>query len=285
MKKRWVAAVLTVSGLLLAACGGQAQSKGRENETKDMSWEQVEKAGTLTVATSGTLFPSSYYNDKNQLVGYDVDIAKEVAKRLDLKAVFKEYNVDGQIASVNRGETDFAANDFGLSGERAKKFMLSEPIKYSFDSMIVRQSDDSGIKSLADLKGKKAAGEPNTGYMKIAEKYGAQLVTYDNATNDQYLTDVANGRTDVILNDYYLQKMSVGALPDIPVKILEDVYFNANFTGFLFVKGHDALKNKVDEALKEMQTDGTLQQISEAYFQTDVSIKPKQEVSETVTAD
>ena len=56
--------------------------------------------------------------------------------------------------------------------------------------------------------------------MKLAEEYGAKLVTYDNATNDQYLTDVANGRTDVILNDYYLQKMSVAALPDIPVKNL-----------------------------------------------------------------
>ena len=72
--------------------------------------------------------------------------------------------------------------------------------------------------------------------MKLAEEYGAKLVTYDNATNDQYLTDVANGRTDVILNDYYLQKMSVAALPDIPVKILEDVYFNPNETGFLLRK-------------------------------------------------
>ena len=41
---------------------------------------------------------------------------------------------------------------------------------------------------------------------------GAELVSYDNATNDQYLTDVANGRTDVILNDYYLQKMSVAKI-------------------------------------------------------------------------
>ena len=54
--------------------------------------------------------------------------------------------------------------------------------------------------------------------MRLAEKHGAKLVTYDNATNDQYLSDVANGRTDVILNDYYLQKMAVSALPDIPVK-------------------------------------------------------------------
>ena len=86
--------------------------------------------------------------------------------------------------------------------------------------------------------------------MKLAEEYGAKLVTYDNATNDQYLTDVANERTDVILNDYYLQKMSVAALPDIPVKILEDVYFNPNETGFLFAIDNQALHDEVDRVLK-----------------------------------
>lgn len=280
MKKGFVGLALVVAGLLFTACGnGQGQT------SEDTSWKKVEEKKELTVATSGTLFPSSYYNDDNQLIGYDVDVAKAVAKKLDLKINFKEYNVDGQVTAVNRGEADFAANDFGMSEERSKKFALSSPIKHSFDSMIVRKSDDSGIHSLEDLKGKKAAGEPNTSYMKIAEKYEAKAVTYDNATNDQYLTDVANGRTDVILNDYYLQKMSVAALPDIPVKILEDVYFNANETGFLFDKKNEALKSKIDTALQELKEEGTLKKISEQYFGTDVSVKPKQEVTEKVSAD
>ncbi|MGX7204436.1 transporter substrate-binding domain-containing protein [Enterococcus pingfangensis] len=278
MKKWLVGLTFVMAGLILAACGTK-QTEG------DNSWKKVEEKQELTVATSGTLFPSSYYNDENKLVGYDVDVAKAVAKQLDLKIKFKEYNVDGQVTAVNRGEADFAANDFGMSKERSKKFALSSPIKHSFDSMIVRKSDNSGIHSLEDLKGKKAAGEPNTSYMKIAEKYGAKAVTYDNATNDQYLTDVANGRTDVILNDYYLQKMSVAALPDIPVKILEDVYFNANFTGFLFDKDNQTLKAKINEALATLKKDGTLEKISKQYFGTDVSVKPEQEVSEKVSAE
>ncbi len=278
MKKWWVGLLLVVAGLVVTACGNTQSAS-------DDSWKKVEDKQELTVATSGTLFPSSYYNDNNKLVGYDIDVAKAVAKKLDLKIKFKEYNVDGQVTAVNRGEADFAANDFGMSKERSKKFSLSSPIKYSFDSMIVRTSDDSGIHSLEDLKGKKAAGEPNTSYMKIAEKYGAKAVTYDNATNDQYLTDVANGRTDVILNDYYLQKMSIGALPDIPVKILEDVYFNANSTGFLFNKKNQALKEKVDATLTELKKEGTLKEISEKYFGTNVSVKPKQEVSEKVSTE
>lgn len=264
------------AGVLLSAC-----SKPTEEDT---SLSKVEEAKTLVVATSGTLYPSSYYNDENELVGYDVDVAKEVAKRLGVEITFKEYNVDGQVSSLTRGEADFAANDFGLTDERAEKFSLSTPIKYSFDSMIVRKSDDSGIASLEDLDGKKAAGEPNTSYMRLAESYGAELVTYDNATNDQYLTDVANGRTDVILNDYYLQKMAVAALPDIPVKILEDVYFNPNETGFLFVKDHQALQEKVDAVLAEMKEDYRLKELAETYFQTDISVKSDQAI-QTVETD
>lgn len=263
------------AGVLLSAC-----SKPTEEDT---SLSKVEEAKTLVVATSGTLYPSSYYNDENELVGYDVDVAKEVAKRLGVEITFKEYNVDGQVSSLTRGEADFAANDFGLTDERAEKFSLSTPIKYSFDSMIVRKSDDSGIASLEDLDGKKAAGEPNTSYMRLAESYGAELVTYDNATNDQYLTDVANGRTDVILNDYYLQKMAVAALPDIPVKILEDVYFNPNETGFLFVKDHQALQEKVDAVLAEMKEDGRLKELAETYFQTDISVKSDQAIQAVET--
>ena len=278
MKKKLIGLVLVGAGLIFAACGS-----GQSSE--DNSWKKVEEKKELTVATSGTLFPSSYYSEENKLVGYDVDVAKAVAKELNLKIKFKECNVDGQVTAVDRGEADFAANDFGISKERSKKFSLSSPIKHSFDSMIVRKSDDSGIHSLKDLKGKKAAGEPNTSYMKIAEKYGAEAVNYDNATNDQYLTDVANGRTDVILNDYYLQKMSIAALPDIPVKILEDVYFNANSTGFLLNKKNQALKAKVNAALAELKKDGTLKKLSEQYFGTDVSVKPKQEVTEKVSTD
>ncbi|MFV0559809.1 MAG: transporter substrate-binding domain-containing protein [Enterococcus sp.] len=278
--KKFISIVFIISTLFVfSACAKEESS----NAASDKSLEKVEQKNELVVATSGTLFPASYYNEENQLVGYDVDVAREVAKRLDVDVTFKEYNVDGQITSVSKGTADFAANDFGITKEREKKFSLSTPIKHSYNSMIVRQKDDSGIASLSDLKGKKAAGEPNTSYMRTAEHYGAELVTYDNATNDQYLVDVANGRTDVVLNDYYLQKMAVAAFPDIPVKILEDVYYDETTSGFLFKKENAALEEAVNQEIKNMKEDGTLATISESYFGTDVSTKPDVEVIKSGT--
>ncbi|AYW50883.1 ABC transporter substrate-binding protein [Tetragenococcus halophilus] len=280
MKKNFIVLLLLLGGVLTACTNNEENSAEEDN-----SWQNVEEEGQLTVATSGTLYPSSFYNDDNELVGYDVDVAKEVAKRLDVDIEFEEYNVDGQISSLQNENTDFAANDFSLNSDREENFLLSSPIKYSFASLIVREEDDSGIASLEDLEGKKAAGEPNTSYMRAAEQYGAELVTYDNATNEQYLTDVANGRTDTVVNDYYLQKMTTEALPDVPVKILDDVYFNLDHNGFLFEKEHEALHEKVNEVLAEMKDDGTLKEISEEYFDADVSEKPDVENIEQVDVE
>ncbi|WP_422824473.1 transporter substrate-binding domain-containing protein [Tetragenococcus halophilus] len=280
MKKKVIVLLLLLGGVLTACTNNEENSAEEDN-----SWQNVEEEGKLTVATSGTLYPSSFYNDDNELVGYDVDVAKEVADRLDVDIEFEEYNVDGQISSLQNENTDFAANDFSLNSDREENFLLSSPIKYSFASLIVREEDDSGIASLEDLEGKKAAGEPNTSYMRAAEQYGAELVTYDNATNEQYLTDVANGRTDTVVNDYYLQKMTTEALPDVPVKILDDVYFNLDHNGFLFEKEHETLHEKVNEVLAEMKDDGTLKEISEEYFDADVSEKPDVENIEQVDVE
>ncbi|MGX7060160.1 transporter substrate-binding domain-containing protein [Vagococcus humatus] len=285
MKKKLVFfSLLSIMTMGLIGCVNSSE-KSQKVSKEDNSWKAIQNKGTLTVGTSGTLFPTSYYNDKNELTGYDIEVIKDIAKRLHLVVKFKEYNVDGTIAALNNGTIDLAANDFSLNKERAKQFSLSTPIKHSFDSMIVRKKDNSEIHSLEDLKGKKAAGESSTGYMKIAEKFGATLVSYDNATNDQYLTDVANGRTDVILNDYYLQKMSVNALPHIPVKILEGVYFNPSSSGFLFRKDQKILRQQVNEELNNMEEDGTLSKLAKQFFGDDVSKQPQVKVNRKVSVN
>lgn len=260
-KKLFTLFALGLSLILLVAC-----SQSKSSQSKEGNWPKIEKSGTLKVATSGTLYPQSFHDKNNNLTGYDVEIIKEIAKRLKLKVDFVEMNVDGMLSALNSGQIDVAGYSIEKDSKNAKKFLYTTPHKYSHGSMIVRQSDDSGIKSLEDLKGKKAAGAATTSYMKVAKKFGAELVIYDNVTNDVYLQDVANGRTDVIVNDYYLQKMATAALPDIPVKVLEGVYFNPSQANFALKKGNTTLQEKMDKELAAMRKDGTLKKLSEKFF-------------------
>ncbi len=212
--------------LILAACSGK-----NEADSKDTGWEQIKDKGKIVVATSGTLYPTSYHDTdsgSDKLTGYEVEVVREAAKRLGLKVEFKEMGIDGMLTAVNSGQVDAAANDIDVTKDREKKFAFSTPYKYSYGTAIVRKDDLSGIKTLKDLKGKKAAGAATTVYMDVARKYGAKEVIYDNATNEQYLKDVANGRTDVILNDYYLQTLALAAFPDLNIMIHPDIKYMPN---------------------------------------------------------
>ena len=252
--------------MTLAACGSNESSSDSAKNTSDTAWSEIEDRGTIKVATSGTLYPSSFHEaETDKLTGYEVEIIREVANRLDLEVDFTEMGVDGMLTSVNSGAIDIAAMGIDRNGENADKYNYTIPYKYSFGAMVVRESDDSGIETLEDLKGKKAAGAATTSYMKVARHFGAEEVIYDNATNDQYLQDVANGRTDVILNDYYSQKMAVAALPEIPVKV-HDIFYNPSETNYAIKKGNDLLTDKVNTTLEEMKADGTLTELSKQFY-------------------
>ncbi|MFP3325949.1 transporter substrate-binding domain-containing protein, partial [Planococcus sp. SIMBA_160] len=81
---------------------------------------------------------------------------------------------DGMLSAINSGQVDAAANDIDITDDRKDKFAFSTPYKYSYGTAIVRKDDLSGIKTLRDLKGKKAAGAATTIYMDVARKYGAK---------------------------------------------------------------------------------------------------------------
>lgn len=280
MLKRWkssfvVLGALMLLSIVLVGCGKKDAASSEK---------------PLVVATSGTLYPTSYHDTKSKkLTGFDVEIVRAVAKKLGRKVTFKEYNVDGQLTAVRTGKADIAVNDFSISPARRKSYSFSTAYKHSFSSMVVRKDDNSGINSWSDLKGKKAAGEAGTNYQKLAKKLGAIPVNYDNVSNDVYIKDVKSGKTDVILNDYYLQKLAIAAIPDSNLKIQDDMYYmteeNKAGTGMVLKKGNTELQKEINKALKELKEDGTLTKISKKFFEQDVTKKPHVKISRTFYND
>lgn len=276
MFKKIIAVMMLVSLVFIPSWSVSAQD--------DDSLSRVEERGHLIAAISGTLYPSGYYNEDNELIGYNVDIIREVADRLGLEVEFMEMGVDGMLTSAKSGQVDLVVEGVQPTKERAEDFLIGEPIKYSFTSIVVREEDNSGIETVEDFEGKKAAGGATTNYMQIASQLGAELVTYDNATNDQYFLDVANGRTDFIPNDYYLQKTSIDFFSDLGVK-LGNVFYNPSFSAFVYNSESHALQEAIDEILVEMKEDGTLAEISATYFGGDDVSVQQEEINGIKIAD
>ena len=266
--------------LLVVVCfvfvlGGCGQTSDHANDDK---WDKIKEGGELVVGTPGTLYPSSYYpEDSDELTGYDVEVMKEVGNRLDLNVQFEELGFDEMFAALQSGRIDVAPA--GVRGETKKKFSYSKPYKYSYATMVVREDAVDDFTSLEDLDGKIAGGAATTVYSDIARRFDAEVKTYGNVTNDVYLRDVENGRTDVVINDYYLQLLALKALPDLDVTIQPDLKFYQSNQHAVIEKNADRLKEKINETLADMKQDGTLTELSEEFFAgEDVSEKPEENI-------
>lgn len=265
--KKILAMVLFMGVVVLSACSEETTL-----------YDEITEEGVLTVATSGTLIAASYYNDQDELTGFDVEVAREVGRRLGVDVKFEIMSVDGMLPAVDTGRVDLAANDFSATKNRKETFTFSEPYKYSYSTMVVRKSDYSGVRSLEDLAGKINGGGETTISSEIAGHFGAEVRTYGNASNEAYLRDVSIGRTDVVVNDYYLIKFGVAAFPDFDIMMHPDLKFHPTEQALVMKKGETALEEAVNEALQAMRDDGTLSDIAIEFYGEDASEQTEADV-------
>ena len=229
--------------------------------------DQIKAAGALRVGTEGTYAPFTFHDQSGALVGFDVEIAQEIAKRLGVKAQFVEGPWDGLIAGIDANRYDVVINEVGITDARKQKYDFSDPYIASKAVLIVK-ADNTAITSFADLKGKKAAQTLTSNFGKLAQDNGAELVGTDGF--DQSIALVLQGRADATINDslsfYDFKKHQ----PDANVKIAA-TQSNADYSGVLLAKGKPELVAAINKAIADIKSDGTYAKISQKYFGTDVS--------------
>ena len=224
------------------------------------------REGTLKVATEGTFSPFSYYNDKNELVGYDVDVARAVAEKLGLKIEFLTAPWDAMLAAFDAGKADAVFNQVSITDERKKKYEYSVPYTVVYGAIIVHK-DNNDIKSFEDLKGKKNADSATSNWAQVAKKYGAQNVTVDSFAKSMEL--LIARRVDTVVRDNTVFYDFLKQRPGAPIKIaakLKDVDYSAA----IVQKGNKELADQISKALNELKAEGKLKEISLKYFGKDV---------------
>ena len=232
-------------------------------ESADDLLAQIKERGNIVVAMEGTWAPWTYHDDNNDLVGYDVEVAQNIAEKLGVEVEFVEGEWDGLLAGLETGRYDIMVNGVGVTKERAEKYNFSTPYAYNKTAVIVRGDYDE-ISSMEDLKGKKTANTITSTYASQAEAYGATVTGVDDL--NQTIELLLNA--EVVFNDYKKEH------PDSNIKIatysdqVEEIAIPIR-------KGDDTvtLLEAVNDALDEMAKDGTLTELSEKYFGIDISKK------------
>ncbi|WP_163652190.1 amino acid ABC transporter substrate-binding protein [Listeria sp. PSOL-1] len=264
MKKLLMIVFTSLLTLGLVACGSDS---GSGTNDKDLL-KQIKKEGVMTVGTEGTYRPFTFHDSKtNKLTGYDIDVVKEVAKRLGVKTKFEETQWDSMFAGLNASRFDVIANQVGINKEREEKYDLSIPYSTS-TAVIVTAKDNKDIKKMSDLKGVKVAQSLTSNYGKIAQSASAKIESVDGLA--QSLELIKQGRVDATVNDKLAVLDYLKNTGDKKIKIAAELNKEKGSSGFAFRKD-TKLKQAFDKELKAMEKDGTLKKISEKWFGKDVS--------------
>ncbi len=231
--------------------------------------EKVKAKGELVIATEGVWAPWTFRNEKNELVGYDIDISKEICSRLGVKARFVELEWERIFESLLNGSCDIAANGIGVTSERAGSFYFSQPYAYSKTVLIVR-NENKRINSFKDLQGMSSANALGSTYCDIAESYGAIIIAVD--TFEETMDLLLGSRVDSTINSdvcfYYYMKNH----PDAKIRIAEtsNVVIPVAIPCVREVENLPLLA-AINTILTEMGVDGTLSQLSKKYFKKDIT--------------
>ncbi|ENH96512.1 amino acid ABC transporter extracellular binding protein [Gracilibacillus halophilus YIM-C55.5] len=277
MKKISILLLSALLFVMLAACGTtedneetSGNNNGNNSESSDESlYSQIQENGVITVGTEGTYAPFTFHNEEDELTGYDVEVMREVANRLDLDVEFRETQWDSMLAGLNNERFDVVANQVGIREDRLEKYDFSEPYTYT-GAVIVVPADNNDITSFADLEGKTSAQSLTSNFEEIATENGAEIVGVEGLA--QSIENIKQGRVDVTVNDRLavLEYMNEKGDDSIKIATQQD---NVSRTAFAFRKGNEELVEAVNGALNEMREDGTLAKISKEWFGEDVSSK------------
>lgn len=240
-------------------------SSSDDNSENDLS--EIKADGVLKIGTEGTYSPYSYHDDNNDLTGFDVEIARAIADKLGVKAEFEETKWDSMIAGLDAKRFDVVINQVSITDERKEKYDFSTPYTYTHGALII-QSDNTDIKSFSDLKGKKSAQSLTSNWADTAKQYGAELVSTDGF--NQSIDLVLQGRADATLNDDITYYDYLKQKPDAKVKIAAKSDDESE-SAVLIRKGNSELVKAIDQALSDLASDGTLSDLSNKYFGTDVT--------------
>ncbi len=229
--------------------------------------DQVKQAGALRIGTEGTYAPFTFHDPSGALVGFDVEIGREIAKRIGVEAQFVEGPWDGLIAGIDANRYDVVINQVGINDERKAKYDFSEPYIASKAALVVK-ADNTSITKFEDLAGKKAAQTLTSNFGKLAQQYGAELVPTEGF--DQSVALVLQGRADATINDSLSFFDFKKQQPDAQLKIAA-TQPDADYSGVLLAKGKPELVAAINDALAAIKADGTYAMISQKYFGEDVS--------------
>ena len=226
----------------------------------------------LKIGVDDSYPPMEFKDEKSNTVGFDIDVAKEIAKRLGKEPQFVTTAWDGIFSALNTNKFDCIISSVSMTAKRIDGFTFTTPY-IANSQMIIVKPDNNSITKPEDLTGKKVGCQVSTTAHESATKLQAkgtkfaELKTYDQVI--QPFADMKAGRIEVIIVDEVVGKYYIG-LDKANFKAASAKLTNEPI-GVCLKKGNRILADKIQKAIDAMIADGTMKQISLQWFNADLT--------------
>ena len=227
-------------------------------------------AKAIVIGLDDNFPPMGFRDDKNELVGFDIDLAKEAGKRLGAVVSFKPIDWNAKEAELNGNRIDVLWNGLTITEERKANILFTKP--YLENRQIIVVTEKSQLKTKAELAGKVVGVQDGSSAVEAIQKDAATAKSLkelkkfgDNVTA---LMDLSAGRLDALVVDEIVGRYYTGKKPG-EYRVLEENFGTEDY-GVGTRKGDTELSAKLNKALDDMKADGTAAKISTQWFGKDI---------------
>ena len=266
MKRKGLSLVLILSLLLTLALTGCS------SETKETVSDDVLADGVLSIGVDDTYLPMEYRNDQNELIGFDIDFANALAEELGVDVDFQTVAWDGIFNGLNAQQYDVIISSTSVTPERQKAFAMSDPYVAN-GIVLVSRTDADPVAEFKDLAGKKLGAQIETTSDIAAEKLKEEAgIEVDIKKFDGMLDAFAaleGKQIDNVITDIGVAMHYVSDKPETFV-VSSEVLTNEPI-GITARKGETALADQFNTAIKALQENGKLTEISMKWFGKDMT--------------
>lgn len=268
MKKRvsLLMAALVASTLLIA-CGKKEEPAKAAAPAPTPTPAAVK---SIVIGLDDHFPPMGFRDEKNEIVGFDIDLAKEAGKRLGLEVTFKPIDWAAKEAELNGKRIDVLWNGLTITEERKANILFTKP--YLENRQIIVVAEKSPIKAKAELKDKVVGVQDGSSAVDAVNKDAEAAKSLKElkkfSDNVTALMDLSAGRLDAIVVDEIVGRYYVAKKPG-EYRVLEENFGTEDF-GVGTRKDDTELMGKIDKALDDMKADGTAATISTKWFGKDI---------------
>lgn len=279
-----ILSVLLIAMLFLVACGGAETVKDTvvevESEAVDQVSEEMDKYDQVEedfkfdpnkvfkVGLDDTFAPMGFRDDNGELVGFDIDMSKDLAERMGIEIEYQPVDWAMKEAELNGGNIDFIWNGYSITPEREAQVNFSTP--YLENRQIIVVMADSGVQTKEDLYDKIVTVQAESSVIDAINKDTVFVENLQNplvefATNVECFADLEAGRSDAVAVDEVLARYYMKQNGEENYRVLEDNFGEEKF-GVGVRKDDAGLLAALNKAMEDQKADGTYDELYKKWF-------------------